>query len=60
MLTASGDLVKLWAVKGHRVLREIRWASQKFSPAPCSSMRCTVLEYGCSNCGCCMHPYCVL
>lgn len=25
MLTASGDLVKVWALKGHRVLKELRW-----------------------------------
>lgn len=24
MLTASGDLVKVWALKGHRVLKELR------------------------------------
>lgn len=28
MLTASGHLVKVWAVKGHRVLKELRWVSQ--------------------------------
>lgn len=29
MLTASGDLVKVWALKGHRVLKELRCESSQ-------------------------------
>lgn len=32
MLSASGDLVKMWAMKGHRVLKELRWVSQQTTP----------------------------
>lgn len=34
MLTASGDLVKVWALKGHRVLKELRWVCVQRALSP--------------------------